>query len=203
MKTKSPAAKKPDSEEPRKMPAPETPREPSEENGFERKSFAFYTDAKGNVQWDKMREKTKAELRDFLKRPDIGRALGVEAPAEVVELMSVEWCANLYDAVGKIEAALATKWKGVPKEIADVAFTYSKLEKEHLGPPTARVINKYATAWMVKFKDEIALAFLLVTITMAKVQLCNALIEQVNRGGAPVAETPVDNSKKEPETVLQ
>ncbi len=182
---------------------PEKPREepretPSEsEDGLERKSFAFFVDKNNNVQWDRMREKTKEELRAFLKRPDISKALGVEVPAEVIELMSVEWCANLYDTIGTIEATMASKWKGVPKEIAEQAFAYSEFEKSQLGPPTARVINKYATDWMVRFKDEIALAFLLITITMAKIQLCNALMVQ-QRGPVPVTPvTPIDGEKKE------
>lgn len=180
-------------EEPREMPS-------ESEEGLERKSFAFFVDAKNNVQWDRMREKTKEELRAFLKRPDIAKALGVEAPAEVIELMSVEWCASLYDTIGTIEAAMASKWKGVPKEIAEQAFAYNAFEKAQLGPPTARVINKYATDWMVRFKDEIALAFLLITITMAKIQLCNALIAQQaqqTRTTASAPVTPIDSKKEE------
>src|SRR6267142_2790077 len=175
----------------------EEPREiPSEsEDGLERKSFAFFVDSKNNVQWDRMREKTKEELRAFLKRPDIAKALGVEAPAEMIELMSVEWCANLYDTIGTIEAAMASKWKGVPKEIAEQAFAYSAFEKSQLGPPTARVINKYATDWKVRFKDEMALAFLLITITMAKIQLCNALM--IQQRPVPVPATPIDGKKEE------
>lgn len=179
---------------PREEPREERAAGSESEEGLERKSFAFFVDAKNNVQWDRMREKTKTELKEFLKRPDVIKALGVEAPGEVIELMSVEWCAGLYDAIGKIEATMASKWKGVPKEIAEQAFAYSEFEKAQLGPPTARVINKYATDWMVRFKDEIALAFLLITITMAKIQLCNALIAQ-QRGPVPV--TPIDSKKEE------
>lgn len=186
-----------ESPEPREERAPPV----ESENGLERKSFAFYTNAKGDVQWDKMREKTKAELREFLKRPDIGKALGVETPPEIatVEIMSVEWCGNLYDVIGRIESALAIKWKGIPKEIAEQVFSYGPQEKALLGPPTARVINKYATDWMARYKDEIALGLLLVSVTLAKVQLCNAAMISAN---GPQA-VPEKESARESDPVVQ
>lgn len=202
MKTKKKAGIANEAPEPKPEVLRDEPRTdaPAGEGEFERKSFAFYVDKKGEIAWDKMREKTKGELREFLKRPDVGKALQIEPPKEVVEVMSVEWCASLYDGVGKIEAALASKWKGIPKEIAEQAFAYSEFEKSQLGPPTARVINKYATDWMVKFKDEISLAFLLTTITLAKIQMCNALLAAHNPSAAPAPVTSIDTKK---ESVVQ
>jgi hypothetical protein len=126
-------------------------------------------DSSGNILWDRMRQATKEQLKKTLQSSDAAKMFD-QPVAAPVEVFDPAWTGNLYDAVGKMEAFFAGKIYGIPADIADRAFAYSQAEKDTLAGPTAKVINKYAATWMIQFKDEIALAFLFVTITAVKLQ---------------------------------
>jgi hypothetical protein len=141
---------------PQAAPAPEP-----KPNGSERIVLTFPLD-----------EDSTIKLRELLKNPDVLKNVGPIAS----EVIRSEWCGKLYDGLGKVLALVAVKVKGVPPEIASEAFLFSEAEKNTLAEPTARVVNKYATEWMIRFQDEIGLAFLIVSIISAKTQFCNAMI---------------------------
>jgi len=173
MKTKTPRAEK---REPETLPNPAPGVVAESQDDISRLSFAV--DAGGNVMWDRMRGKTKEELKRIISSPETAKALGLDTPAaQPVEVFDPAWTGSLYDAIGKLEAWGASKLYKIPADIADQAFTYSEAEKAKLAGPTAKVINKYAAVWMVQFKDEIALAFLIVTITAVKLQMASALTQ--------------------------
>jgi hypothetical protein len=182
MKTKTPKLPKPNSETSNEI-APNLPIETSEE--VSRMSIAV--DKDGNILWDRMRQATREQLKKMLGSRDTAKALGVEQTAPVVEVFDPNWTGALYDSIGKMEAFFAGKLYGIPADIADRAFTYSPAEKQTLAQPTAKVINKYAATWMVQFKDEIALAFLFVTMTAVKLQAATMLAKMA----APVARSIV------------
>lgn len=143
----------------------------------------------GQVEWDRMRSSTKEQLKAILANPETAKVLGVDSPAPAqVEVFDPEWTGALYDAIGKLEAFLAGKLYKISPDITERAFTYNDEEKKKLAGPTAKVINKYAVTWMVQFKDEIALAFLFVTITAVKLQM--ATILQNMRGASAPSFTP-------------
>jgi hypothetical protein len=98
-----------------------------------------------------------------------------EPPKEVTPFIQPEAVDGLYDLFGKGLVAAAIRFKGVPPDIAQEAFPFTPSDKETLRKPTAKIINKYAPAWLVKYQDEIALTLMLVTVINAKIQLCNNL----------------------------
>lgn len=144
--------------------------------------LSFAVDSQGNVLWDRMRGKTKEQLKDILTKPETAKALGItqEQASQAVEVFDPAWTGSLYDSLGKIEAMVAGGMLKLSPEVTERVFTYSTMEKEKLAGPTAKVINKYAAVWMVQFKDEIALAFLLVTMTLMKVQIAKTLAATMN-----------------------
>lgn len=179
MRTKKPL---PEPQEPRKR-AEELPIEASTEPMDDISRLSVPVDSQGNVLWDRMRNKTKEQFRDILKKPETVKVLGLspDQTAQVVEVFDPAWTGSLYDSLGKIEAMIGAGVFKITPEQAERVFTYSSLEKEKLASPTAKVINKYASVWMVRFKEEIALAFLLVTITMMKIQIAKSLSAITNR----------------------
>lgn len=136
--------------------------------------LSFPLDASGQPDWDKMHGKT----REKLKALGIGGTAIADSPKPIVEVFDPAWCGAIFDTVGKVEAFAATKLYKFSPEVADKAFTYSQVEKDKLAGPTAKVINKYAPEWLEKFKDEIALAMLFVTITAVKFQMASLLMAQ-------------------------
>lgn len=142
----------------------------------ERVVVSWFVDDKGAIQWDRMRPKMKDAIRDFVTNAEVQRQFGAsgEAPASV-EMFDPKWTGTLYDVIGKVESFFAAKMYKISPEICEQAFTYTPAEKDKLAEPTAKVINKYAPIWLVQFKDEIALAFLFVTITAVKLQMAVAL----------------------------
>lgn len=131
----------------------------------------------GQVDWDGMRQGT----REKVKALGIGGVpvSGSPQPSSV-QVFDPSWTGSMYDIVGKIEAFATIKLYGFSPEVAERAFTYSSIEKEKLAEPTAKVINKYAPEWLEKFKDEIVLAGLFVTITAVKFQMASMLMAQQN-----------------------
>lgn len=189
---------------------PDPPQEPEEIKpiGAERRTIAWYVNPDGSIQWDRMRSATKDELRKLLDNEQVLAELGAkpkDAPAPV-EVFDPEWTGALYDSLGKIEQVAAIKiWK-IDADIAGKVFSYTEAEKDKLRGPTTKVLNKYAAAWMIRFKDEIALFMLLATMTAHKIAMLNGVLQiqaqmEKNRAAAqapaaapvPVAETkPVE-----------
>lgn len=174
-----------------RAPKPEPPQAPilqqmdaqlaNDLDGISRLSFPV--DSDGRVQWDSMRQSTKEKVRSILQNPETARVLGIESQgsSSPVEVFDPAWTGSIYDAIGKLESFGVQKIYGMPAHIAEKCFLYTDAEKEKLAAPTAKVINKYATVWMVKFKDEIALAFLFVTMTAVKLQMASTLMQMEKR----------------------
>jgi hypothetical protein len=173
MKTKTRTDNEPKKEASGPPPIAENPSAPAPvvEEKINRISIALNKD--GAIDWDSMRPKTQEKVKQLM---GIGEGKGPQAAA--VEVFDASWTGPLYDTLGKIESFAAMKMYGFSPEVADKAFTYSEAEKAKLGPPTAKVINKYAPVWMEQFKDEIALAMLFVTITAMKFQMASFLMAQ-------------------------
>jgi hypothetical protein len=128
--------------------------------------------ADGQIDYSSMREKTRQKVKELIGEREATQT------KEIVEVFDPAWVGSLYDSLGKLEQFAVTKMYKIHPEDAERAFTYSQAEKEKLAGPTAKVINKYAAVWMVQFKDEIALAFLLVTLTTVKFQMASMLSQQ-------------------------
>jgi hypothetical protein len=99
-----------------------------------------------------------------------------EAKKEEQLFIQPEAVDGLFDIFGKILAAAAVRFKNVPADIAAEAFPFTQSDKDTLRKPVAKVINKHAPAWLIKYQDEIAVTLMVTTVINAKIQLCNALI---------------------------
>lgn len=181
-------------EKPKERPAPAA--NPSDSAVTEEKvnRLSFPIDENGNPQWDKMQAKTREKVKALM-----GERNAAPVAEKTIEVFDPAWTSSLYDIIGKVESFAAQKMYKFPPDIAEMAFTYSPAEKEKLAGPTAKVINKYAPEWLEKFKDEIALAGLFVTITAIKFQMASMLIAQSQKAGALKPQAPTSNSA--PKTV--
>jgi hypothetical protein len=161
---------------------------------FSRPKIAVPIKEDGTFDLDAMREATKEKLRAAIAgtpgiNPPQATTPGQMFPPQVV------WA--MYGALGAIESMVAQRMGKVPKEIADRVFTYSPQELELLTPPTSRVLQKYAGEWLIKYQDEIALATLLTSITIAKVNASIMLSKQHSN----VVEMPKKEEETPPEPV--
>ena len=93
----------------------------------------------------------------------------------VVEIFHPSAISGLYDVLGAVEVSVFGHYLHLPEPIAKQVFTYSPTEKEALAPPTIRVLNKYASGWMIKYQDEIALFTLLTALTIQKINVAKIL----------------------------
>lgn len=167
-------------------PVPANPPAPVIEEKVNRMSFPL--DSSGMPDWDKMHGKTKEKLKALIGGSPDSKSSTASQP--IVEVFDASWTGPLYDTIGKIESFAAMKLYGFSPEVADKAFTYSQAEKDKLGGPTAKVINKYAPLWLEQFKDEIALAMLFVTITAVKFQMASMLAAQQQKSVVAPASKP-------------
>lgn len=184
-------------------PASATPPASNENEGrASRVAVSWYVNDKGVIEFDRMRPKMKEALKNLITDPEVIKNLGISQQqakdaVEVVDFITPEACGFIYDTLAKVEKWIAVK-KGVSPEIAATIFSYTKDDKEKLCPLTARVLNKYATEWMRKYREEIQLAFMFLTITAVKVAMLKMTLQaqELSKTKAPApartngAETP-------------
>lgn len=168
----------------------------------ERFQLSFDLNEDGSPDLTSMRGRTKEKVQAFFSDPKFAAAFGAkpagpasidffpQGPGEKYPAM----IGSLYNMVGMIEAmAVQNIWK-VPAPVAVRVFTYTEQEKEALAPPTVKVLNKYAPAWLIKYQDEIALANILLTITAMKIQTARALAKM---GDTTPPQTPSQPENEE------
>lgn len=144
----------------------------------------------GSFDFTSMRDATKERLRAAVASSP---SLFPSGPAEVM-MFPPQVINVMYGAIGATESMLAQRMGKIPKPIADQVFSYTPQELELLYPPTAKVLQKYASEWMIKYQDEIALATLLTSMTVAKV---NAAVTLARTHKAEVVEMPKKEEKPE------
>jgi hypothetical protein len=155
------------------------PREPRERDAAAIKRMSLTLNPDNTIAWDRLRESNRKEVEriitGWMHDPKMLSAMGIEKP--IVEVFPADWCVRIYDAAAQIEIALAPKMLGVSHEVAVAAFSFSAEEKAMLAKPTADVVNKYAPAFLARFKEEIGLVMILIPLTAAKFQLAKQLSE--------------------------
>lgn len=160
--------------------------EPSKRERFQ---MGFDLDEDGMPDFSSMRDKTKERLRTFFYNPKSAFVLGAKDPtpaAAEVQIFHPSMVAGMYAMVGALESMAVQHFGNVPESIAKQVFTYTSAEVEALTGPTVRVLNKYAADWMIKYQDELALATMLLAMTVAKVNVAVALAKMQKAGGQPV-----------------
>jgi hypothetical protein len=141
----------------------------------------------GTLDLSSMREDTRNRLREILRDPRTQELLGgVNMP----ELVSDQDIRMLYDLVGMIEAYAFSIAGKIDYDIAQKHAKWTEQQKDMLLQPSKNVILKNADkmAFAIRWKDEVILCMLLLTITRAKYE--GARKEQEIRKEAQKQENP-------------
>lgn len=148
------------------------------------KRIAIPVDEQGKINWEAMHARTREDVKKFVTAlitdAQLAKSLGLEKP--IAEVFPRSWINSIYDGVGHFMAALAPKMFGITPNIATNIFVFSEIEKAKLIEPTSAVINKYAADWLVRFKEEIALALLLGGMMYAKIMTAKMAQEYLSKG---------------------
>jgi hypothetical protein len=153
--------------------------------------------ADGRVDWGRVSGRKKDQVRRtmyHLKRKTPGEpgAAGGEdqaaaaAPAKAADVFSESWAGVVFDVVGHVEQLAVTRIYGCTPEQAAL-FLYTAEEKALLTGPLTRVLNKYGSQWLAQYADECALAGLVLTLHLGKVQALNAVLEKAAAAPRPRA----------------
>ena len=118
------------------------------------------------IQWDRMRPRTKDQLRALLASSDTAANLGAPVPgADANAAVDPAIVGMLYGSLGMLMVS-AARAKGYTAEQANVLI-FTPEEKAALQDPTAKVLSKYAGS-MGKYQDEITLVVTLGMVLTGK-----------------------------------
>ncbi len=165
---------------------PETP-EPQIEHPeiFENhRRVSFTVDADGHIDFEKLQDKTKIQLKEIFSRPSELRKLGLspQVSKQISELEFGEDEANaILNFITTIDAPIAARMYNVPKEICVKAFTFDEYQRSKLNPPMIRLMNKWGPSVFKTWKDEIGFALIMFSTLSAQVTAMNFLEEQRRR----------------------
>jgi hypothetical protein len=170
-----------------------------EEKKKERFQLSFDINEDGSPDLSSLRESTREKVKQFFGNPKIAELFDVKPQQPEVQVFHPAMIGGMYDLVGVLEAWAVEKYWAIPQPICKHVFTYSPEEKRALEGPTVRVLNKYAADWMIKYQDEISLATLLASITIAKINAAKLIAkrEAANITEMPRQEKNQDSGKKE------
>jgi len=133
----------------------------------QRLAFSLTTD--GRIDLDGMRDKTRKQLADVLKRDTQSlRELGVITDKQSAAKWADEFVDGLYTSLGGFEAFAMTMLKKIPLEVTSRVMCYTQEEKNQLREPTKDVLSKYAPAKIASFQSETQLVVALFTMHIAK-----------------------------------
>jgi hypothetical protein len=164
----------------------------------ERFQLSFDLNEDGTPDFSAMRGKTKEKVRQFFSDPRIAAEFGASpAPTAEVQIFHPAMISGMYDMLGTLESLAAQRWGKIPEPVARQVFKYTDAEKNALSGPTLRVMNKYAADWMIKYQDEIALATLLVSVTVAKVNAA-IMLSKMQTVSQPKSEEATEKKENEP-----
>lgn len=165
--------------------APQTPSaglSPDGVSGAEKTPrVSFFVSPDGTPEWERMLPKTKEQLADILRNPNVQKELGVspEEAKQIAEMGFGEDEANaLLDLIGNINAVAAAKIYGIPGEVTSKAFTFTADHRKKINPPLTRVLNKWAPLMLKTWKDEIGLGIVLFAVLNAQVHVMHMLENQ-------------------------
>jgi len=155
--------------------------------------FTLNVTPEGKIDFSRMQTSTREKLRAMFADPAVAEALGMSGAAApgIVDVIPPGMVAGMWDMFGKLQQlVMPLFFPKVKPDIWTQVFIYSPEEKAQLIPPTTRVLNKYATEWMIKYQDELLLAGLFLTITFAKINMAITLQKMADGSyGVPGTET--------------
>lgn len=144
-----------------------------------RRNITLQLEESGAPKWESVTEKNREAWRGILAHPSTVDALGL-APAAgpVMEAPALPPAAPIsaaLDALAWLEAFACAKLMKVSFDEAVRVLTFSTDEKALLIPPAQEVAGKYLGVALEKYGAEAALALLLVSISLRKVEALRAL----------------------------
>ena len=162
---------------PRSKPEPYEPTEAVPQSSSSARISVPLTEDGKAIDWQSMREETRARLRD---------ALGLKETT--LQVFTSDEVAILYRTLGPIEAMIFSKIAKIDSDIALQSFAYTDGEIAILDEPTKAVMNKYVSPAMLKYKDEVML--FLILLGLNKVKFENAMMLMKQRHNQPVNPIP-------------
>lgn len=179
---------------------PETPPAPKPPATKESDSrLTIPLDASGRPDVASMRDRTKEKVRRLISDPDVARSLGVTpdaAPAVAVVPRVIT--DSLVRAIEQIETVLVSRVTKAPAPIVLAVCKYTPDEREAIAVPLEGVLNKYSPKLFSKYGEEIALASVLVMITMSKIETVRAAVQANTPRPAPAVVVPMPAREPEP-----
>jgi hypothetical protein len=168
--------------------------EPDNESAIDsRLSIPF--DKDGIVLLDNMRDKTRAKLKELLTDEKLASALGVNAgdgASASGMALPPEMMYPFVSGLSIIEVLIVAKSTNAPREMVERIAPYSREEANQIAPLLAKILHKYAGGVLSKYGEEATLAFLLVTMTTAKIQAVREEMARLGPRGVVAPFVPPD-----------
>lgn len=165
--------------------------------------LAIPLDKDGEVLLDNMRDTTRAKLRALLTDAKLAKSLGIGASESTASAMALpaEMMYPLISGLSIIETLIIARATNAPREMVERIAPYSREETQQLAPILATVLSKHAGGLLNKWGDETALAFLLVSMTTAKIGAIRGELERLGPTRVvpfvpPVTDAPTDPEEK-------
>jgi hypothetical protein len=95
--------------------------------------------------------------------------------------MSKEFCDFALDTFFRTEALVFAAGKKIQPAKVMQFFVLSKQEHERIDPLAGRVLAKWVPEWLAKFEDEVALAGLLINVSIAKFAIASATVNELRK----------------------
>ena len=169
-------------------PKPETKPETKPEEPVpidqKRETIGYFLTPDGDIDIDRMNRPNIEKLRQLFNTPSVQKnILKVDAPPEPPKEPALPpvMIEKMYDAFSMLEVALATRVFKIDGEVAERVLPFNQKEKALLVPATTVVVDKYSGDWLKKYKDEVFLATMLLSIISTKIvqlRLQLALLER-------------------------
>jgi hypothetical protein len=143
----------------------------------------------GRIEWDRLRDRTREELRIMLSDPRIAAELGATGVSSAApEMIDGATVGMLYGALGALMVG-AAKAAGYPDDQA-LTLNFTAAEKAELLAPTAKVLSKYTGA-LGRWEDEIMLSFALGSVVFSKVSALKKPAQVIKMAERRPASDPV------------
>ncbi len=143
-------------------------------------------DAEGRLDLSSYRPGSRERLKRALMDGALLGELGINP--EPIDEFTPKNCKGLYSLLNEFCVwAASTPFFGVPPELARQALAYSDEDMEILAEPTCAVLNKRASNFLLKHKDEALLLSALISVHQRKVMYLAALMK---KRAAQKPETP-------------
>lgn len=139
-----------------------------------KKRLSFAVTPEGQIEWDSMRSETKADIIAAIKASPVPGISEGERPVFSDETLGLVW-----KGLGRFEAVVVTRPPfAIPPKIAKQVFVYSSEEEKALAAALQAVLKKYEWLNQIKYKEEVDLIGMMVSLFMLKLQVAAELKKQ-------------------------